>query len=122
MSKGGGKFGGNFGDDAVSAMKNWASRLEAERARPGCGTDWGFLATGDINDRQGENISGRLAAVQKELDVLEAKAKQEGWKQTSSSAYDTGVSPEAHIAGVWTKRRSPNDPSIKPTNLYLGHR
>ena len=106
MSKGGGKFGGNFGDDAVGAMKNWASRLEAEETASRMWyKDWGFLATGDINDRQGENISGRLAAVQKELDVLEAKAKQEGWKQTSSSAYDTGVSPEAHIAGVWTKRK-----------------
>ena len=119
MSKGGGKFGGSFGDDAVSAMKNWASRLEAEETASRMWyKDWGFLATGDINDRQGENISGRLAAVQKELDVLEAKAKQEGWKQTSSSAYDNGVSPEAHVAGVWTKRRSPNDPSIKPTNPY----
>ena len=28
-AKGGGKYGGTLGDDAVSAMKNWASRLLA---------------------------------------------------------------------------------------------
>ena len=115
----GSKFGGSMGDDAVSAMKNWASRLEAEEnASRMWYKDWGFLATGDINDREGENINGRLAAAQKELAVLEAKAKAEGWKHTSSSVYDTGVSPEAHIAGVWTKRRSQNDPNIRPTNPY----
>ena len=101
MSKGGGKFGGSFGDDAVSAMKNWASRLEAEETASRMWyKDWGFLATGDINDRQGENISGRLAAVQKELDVLEAKAKQEGWKQTSSVLM-TMVSHRRHMLLVY---------------------
>ena len=118
-AKGGGKYGGILGDDAVSAMKNWASRLLAEESASRMWyKDWGFLATGDPNDRQGENIDGRLAAAEKELAILEAKAKAEGWKQTSSSVYDTGVSPEAHIAGVWTKRRSQNDPNIRPTNPY----
>ena len=49
---GGGKYGGTLGDDAVSAMKNWASRLEAEEnASRMWFKDWGVLATGDINDR-----------------------------------------------------------------------
>ena len=53
MSKGGGKFGGTFGDDAVSAMKNWASRLEAEETASRMWyKDWGFLASGDPNDRK----------------------------------------------------------------------
>ena len=78
----------------------------------------GILATGDPNDRQGENINGRLAAAEKELAILEAKAKAEGWKQTSSSVYDTGVSPEAQ-SQVFSrqKRRSQNDPNIRPTNV-----
>ena len=71
-AKGGGKYGGTLGDDAVSAMKNWASRLLAEESASRMWyKDWGFLATGDPNDRQGENIDGRLAAAEKELAILE---------------------------------------------------
>ena len=78
-AKGGGKYGGTLGDDAVSAMKNWASRLLAEESASRMWyKDWGFLATGDPNDRQGENIDGRLAAAEKELAILEAKAKAAG--------------------------------------------
>ena len=116
----GSKFGGSMGDDAVSAMKNWASRLENEEASTrNWYKDWGFLITGNPGDREGEKVNGRIDTIQKQIDELEARAKAENWKETTSGAYDGGVSPESHVKGVWaTRRRSPNDPSVKPTDPY----
>jgi hypothetical protein len=111
------KFGGKMGEDAVAAMKNWASRLEKEELAPKLWyQDWGFLAKGG-----GENRTemDRINTVEAELKVLEAKAKAEGWKETSNGIYGVGVSPEAHVNGVWaSKRRSRNDPFVSPTDPY----
>ena len=104
-----------MGEDAVSAMKNWASRLSKEELAPKLWyQDWGFLAKGDCRTEL-----DRIKIVETELKQLEAKAKAEGWKETSNGVYGVGVSPEVHVKGVWaSKRRSRNDPFVSPTDPY----
>ena len=66
-----------MGEDAVSAMKNWASRLENEEASSrNWYKDWGVLITGNPDDREGEKVNGRIDTIQKQIDELEARSER----------------------------------------------